>query len=158
MTRMTARQLAFQLLFSMTENRIEPEEAMTLFFSEEHYGSLKDEDLIFQELPDEKQLTYIRSIVELVCRNQDSIDEVIGKYAKGWKLERLSKTSISILRLAVCEILYMDDIPSAVAVNEAVDLAKRYDSPNTAAFINGVLGSYLRTEKPTEVFPNTEES
>ena len=150
MTRMTARQLAFQLLFYMTENRLDPEDAIALFFSEDHYDSLKEEDLIFQEYPDDHQLQYIRNILDLVCGNQPAIDEIIRKYAKGWKLERLSNTSVSILRFAVCEILYVDDVPAAVAVNEAVDLAKRYESPQAASFINGVLGSWLRAENEAE--------
>ena len=71
--------------------------------------------------------------------------EQIRRYAKGWKLERISKTALAVLRCALCEILYMDDIPNAAAINEAVELAKGYDEPDTVAFVNGVLGGYMRS-------------
>ena len=77
--------------------------------------------------------------------NMEELDGCISKYLKkGWKLERISKTSHAIMLLAVYEIKYNDQVPNAVAVNEAVELAKKYSSPEDASFINGVLGSYLR--------------
>ena len=65
-------------------------------------------------------------------------------YAKGWKIERISKTALAVLRCALCEILYMEDIPDSAAINEAVELAKGYDEPDTVAFVNGVLGGFMR--------------
>ena len=62
------------------------------------------------------------------------------------KKERLSRTTLAILRCAVCEILYLDDVPDSAAVNEAVELGKRYDTEQAASFINGVLGSFLRDQ------------
>ena len=147
MTRMTARQLAVQLLFSMEANRISSEEAIELFFSEEHYGTLLEEDEIFRDFPDKEQADYIKRVVSEAESHLDTIDDIIGRYSKAWKKERLSKTTLSVLRCAICEILYMDDIPDSASVNEAVELGKRYDSPQAASFINGVLGSFLRSEK-----------
>ncbi len=146
MKRMTARQLAVQLLFSMEINRLTPDDAFTLFFEEEHYQSLKEEDLVFKDFPDDVQMAYIREIVEKTYRNLDEIDAVIERYSKDWKKERLSKTTLAILRCAICEILYTD-IPDSVSADEAVEQAKRYDSPKAAAFINGVLGSFIRGER-----------
>ncbi len=146
MTRMTARQLAVQLLFSIEINHLTPDEVFTLFFEEKHYQSLKEEDLIFQDYPDEAQMAYIREIVEKTDRNLEEIDAVIDRYSKDWKKERLSKTTLAILRCAICELLYTD-IPDAVSVDEAVEQAKRYDSTKAAAFINGVLGSFIRGER-----------
>ena len=148
MTRMTARQIAVQILFSMESNASTAEDAMALFFSEEHYASLKEEDEIYRDAPDEEQTAYIRRVVETVQAQQAEIDEIIGRYAEGWKLSRISKSTLAILRCAICEILYMDDIPNSAAVNEAVELGKTYDSPQAGAFINGLLGSFLRDEKP----------
>lgn len=73
------------------------------------------------------------------------IDAVIEQYAIGWKIERLSKVTLSVLRLAVCEILYVDSIPHGVSANEAVELAKKYATADDAAFINGILGSFIRS-------------
>ena len=148
MTRMTARQIAVQILFSMESNASTAEDAMALFFSEEHYASLKEEDEIYRDAPDEEQPAYLRRVVETVQAHQAEIDEIIGRYAEGWKLSRISKSTLAILRCAICEILYMDDIPNSAAVNEAVELGKTYDSPQAGAFINGLLGSFLRDEKP----------
>ena len=146
MKRMTARQLAVQLLFSMEINRLTPDDAFTLFFEEEHYQSLKEEDLVFKDFPDDVQMAYIREIVEKTYRNLEEIDAVIERYSKDWKKERLSKTTLAILRCAICEILYTD-IPDSVSADEAVEQAKRYVSPKAAAFINGVLVSFIRGER-----------
>ena len=147
MTRMTARQLAFQLLFTMEARGLSPEEAVELFFAEPHYDGLQEEDPVFQEKPDEEQMAYIQSIAKLSAEHREEADMIIRRFSEKWKPERLSLITLSVLRCALCEILYMDDIPTAVSVNEAVELAKRYDSPETAAYINGVLGAYLRSEK-----------
>ncbi len=144
MTRMTARQIAVQLLFSTETNRIPAEEAMELFFSGEHYESLGEEDNIYRELPDEKQLDYIRKVTVTAENHLKEIDAVISRYAKDWKKERLSRATLAILRCAICEILFLTDVPESVAVNEAVQLGKRYDSERAALFINGLLGSFLR--------------
>ena len=148
MTRKTARQIAVQLLFSMETNALPPEEAADLFFSEEHYASLPEEDLSFGEEADENSVAYIRRLIETVSAHRAELDEIIGRYARGWKTDRLSAATRTILRVCLCEILYFDDVPDSAAVNEAVELGKTFDSPEAASFINGVLGSFLRAEKP----------
>lgn len=75
----------------------------------------------------------------------DEIDAVIEKYAIGWKKKRLSKVALSVLRLAICEILFVDAVPYGVSANEAVELAKKYATSDDAAFINGILGAYIRS-------------
>jgi N utilization substance protein B len=74
------------------------------------------------------------------------LDAYIEKYAKGWKVGRISKTAAAIIRTAMCEILYMPDVPNAAAINEAVELAKGYEDEDVVAFINGVLGGFIRGE------------
>ena len=150
MTRKTARQIAVQLLFSMDLNELSAGEAFELVFSPEHYETLRGEDTGFEEQPDEKALSYIRRLVETVSEHLPALDDQIASYARGWKTERLSAATRAILRTALCEILYFDDIPEGASVNEAVELAKTFDSPEAAAFINGVLGSFLRAEKPAQ--------
>ena len=73
-------------------------------------------------------------------------DAYIEKYSKGWKFERISRTAVAIMKTAMYEILYMPDIPVKAAVNEAVNLAKKYEEPETVPFINGILGSFARAE------------
>ena len=144
MNRPTARQIAVQLVFSMDANRISAEEAVRVFFDEEHYASLRGEDAIYEEMPDPAQLTYITTLLNLVEEHCTDIDELISRYSDTWKLERMTKSTLAVLRCAVCEICYMDDIPNSAAVNEAVELGKKFDSPKAAAYINGILGSLLR--------------
>ena len=147
MNRPTARQIAVQLVFSMEANRVSAEEAVQMFFSEEHYASLRDEDDIYEEIPDEAQLAYISELLRLVEEHLSEIDALISRYSDTWKLERLTKSTLAILRCAGCEICYLDDIPNSAAVNEAVELGKKFDSPKAAAYINGILGSLLREEQ-----------
>ena len=144
MTRTTAREIAIQLGFAAASRNVEPSQLMDDFFSPEHYASLQEEDELYNERPDKKQMAYIRRLVELTAENRSEIDAYIQKYSKGWKLERISRTALAVMRCAICEILYMDEIPNAAAINEAVELAKGYDEPDTVAFVNGVLGGFMR--------------
>ena len=149
MTRKTAREIAIQLGFAAAATGEQPSELMERFFEREHYDSLAREDELYAQYPDDRQMDYITSLVTLIDEHRDEIDGQIRRYAKGWKLERISKTALAVLRCALCEILYMDDIPNAAAINEAVELAKGYDEPDTVAFVNGVLGGYMRGETST---------
>ncbi len=150
MKRSAARELAIQLCFASAAGAAEPEELLDAFFDREHYESLSTEQELCQEYPDEKQLDYIRRLVTLIAEKRVEIDGLIERYAQGWKPERISRTALAVLRCAVCEILYMDDIPNAAAINEAVELDKNYDDPDTVAFVNGVLGGLMRGEFPAE--------
>lgn len=146
MTRTTAREIAIQLGFAAASRGVELTELMDEFFSPEHYASLQGEDELYKELPDKKQMSYIRRLVQLSTENRSEIDGYIERYSKGWKIERISRTALAVMRCAICEILYMDEIPNAAAINEAVELAKGYDDPDTVAFVNGVLGGFMRGE------------
>ena len=151
MTRTNARELAIQLGFAAAATGESPQEVLDRFFDEEHYASLAAEDELYRERPNEAQLAYIRRLTSLIEEKRETIDGYISRYAKGWRIERISRTALAVLRCALCEILYMDDIPDAAAINEAVELAKGYDEPDTVAFVNGVLGGFMRGEKaPTE--------
>lgn len=90
---------------------------------------------------------------------REELDALIEQFSHGWKLSRISRTALAVLRVALYEILYMPDIPAAASINEAVELAKGYDEPETVRFINGILGSFMRSrgetveEQPAETEP-----
>lgn len=90
--------------------------------------------------------TFSTALYKQTYEKLEEIDAVIEKYAIGWKKSRLSKVTLSVLRLAICEILFVDSVPFGVSVNEAVELAKKYATSDDAAFINGILGAYIRSE------------
>ena len=148
MTRSTAREIAIQLCFAAAANRREPAEFLDDFFAEDYYQSLSAEQELFAEYPGETQMAYIRSLTMLVSEKREELDAYIERYAHGWRPERISRTALAVLRCAICEILYMEDVPSAAAINEAVELDKNYDEPDTVAFVNGVLGGFMRGEFP----------
>lgn len=146
MTRTVAREIAIQLSFAAQLAGDDARETADTFFSREYFATLAEEDPLFQEYPDEKQLDYIRRLTGLVYDHMYELNHMIEKYARGWRLERISRVAAAIMRCAMCEILYMDDVPNAAAINEAVELAKGFggedDSPR---FVNGVLGRIARS-------------
>jgi len=133
MGRRTARELAFKLLFQTELQKSDIDEQIETFFQENEV--------------EETQKEYILDIVRGARKEIAEIDKMFGKYLKGWKLGRLSKTDLSILRLAVYEILKREDIPQSVSINEAVELAKTYGTEESAAFINGVLGQVVKEKQ-----------
>lgn len=103
----------------------------------------KDEKNISEELRNDE---YFTKVYFGVISNLSELDEVIETLSKKWSKKRISRVSRSILRLALYEIKYMDDIPSEVSINEAVELAKKFDADESYTFVNGILGSYVRGE------------
>ena len=92
----------------------------------------------------EKEQDYINNKVKEIQNNLEDIDKAIEGASRGWKVTRMGKSELAILRVAVYEILYDDDIPDKVAVNEAVELAKQYSDEKAASFINGVLSGVMK--------------
>ena len=146
MKRTTAREIAFQLVFYAAQSEKSAGEIIEEFFNEEYFATLAQEDELFAEYPDEASKEYIIRLATNMDDYRIQIDKYIEKYAQGWKVNRISKTAMAVLRCAVCEVLYMDDIPNAAAINEAVELAKGYDEAETVSFVNGVLGGFMRGE------------
>ena len=93
---------------------------------------------------------YIRTAFFGVKENIESLDKLIEENAKGWKKERLSKVCLAALRLALYEMLYMDDIPVSVTINEIIDIIKKYDMPKAASYVNGILGSVQKSLEEKE--------
>lgn len=102
-------------------------------------------DLAFAQEPrDAQTLAFARDLVEGVVRQRERIDAVIEKYARDWTLERMANVDRNVLRLAICELLFMPDIPPSVTVDEAVELAKKYSTAESGRFVNGILGNLIR--------------
>ena len=146
MTRDTARELAVQLVFSITHSDSDPAELIDDFFSEEHYGSLQEENGLYSEEPDENAAAYIRETALGVSEHLTEVDELIQKYSASWHITRISGTALAVLRVAVYEILFRADVPVGAAINSADEIDKHYDEPETVAFVNGVLGGFVRGE------------
>ena len=146
MNRTVAREIAVRLCFCISENPSDPGELLPFVFGEEYYSSLQAEDKLYKESPDARQLEYITLLVTGIYEHAAELDGYIDKYAVGWKFGRISRVAVAIMKTAMFEALYMPEVPDKAAMNEAVEIAKRYETPETVSFINGVLGSFSRTE------------
>ena len=91
-----------------------------------------------------KAIPYARTLLVGIHENEKEIDQHISKYAENWRLERMSVIDRNILRLAVFELIYQNDIPASVAINEAVEIAKRYSTDDSGPFINGILDAMAK--------------
>ncbi len=154
MTRRKARELAIRLIYAQAASKDSPEDVLDGFFEEEHYASLSDEDELFETFPNEAQMLYIRTLVITCAVHRQQLDNIISACSQSWKLERITRTAVAVLRCALTEILFIGDpdVTPSVAINEAVEISKSYDMPETSGFINGVLGTFMRGEGPDESF------
>ena len=123
--RRKSRELALQVLYQIDVGRQNPRDGLDLFWRN------------FNNLGGAKEFS--ERLVEGVCQHKDQIDGVIESYSENWRLKRISKVDRNVLRLAIFELLYCNDIPSKVTMNEAVDLGKKFGSEKSGSFINGVL-------------------
>lgn len=128
MTRKESREQAFILLFEYSFLKCGRDELFEIARETENFR--EDE--------------FCSSAVGLVIDNISLIDEKIEGLSKGWRSERLSKVTLASLRLALAEILFMDDIPVSVSINEAIEIIKKYATEQDAAFANGILGTFVR--------------
>lgn len=159
MTRAAAREIAIQLCFAYSNVTENVTESLDSFFEKDYYSTLNSVTDGFEDYPNGKQCEYIRDIVLGVDSNREEIDGYIEKYSRGWKVSRISKTALAVLRVAIYEMLYVSDVPQGVAISEAVEQAKGYDVPETVSFINGVLGSFARGDKTVaEAASESEET
>jgi len=123
--RRQARELALKVLFHMEFNPGDPEEVFHLIC--ENFGSPGS------------TIPFSRELVLGVCKNKEDVDRLIRRSSENWRLERMSYVDRCILRLGVFEILFMEDIPPKVSIDEAVELGKKYGTEDSGAFINGIL-------------------
>ncbi|APH17303.1 transcription antitermination factor NusB [Clostridium sporogenes] len=143
MNRRKSREVAMRLLFQTTLNEENLEEALeNLKDVRESEESAKEKDYESVDLKD-VDIDYVKRIIKGIEENKEEIDEKIKGNLKNWKIERLSKVDLSILRLCTYELKFEEDIPNKVSVNEAIELAKKYSGEKAATFINGVLGKMI---------------
>lgn len=131
MNRSAAREFAFRLLYSMQIQQENREEQLSLYFEN-------------NEIEDEKTKEYIKDIIQGIEQNEERINELIRHNLKeDWQLDRISKVDSSLLKLATYEIIYKE-LPYKVAINEAIELAKKYGEDNSHSFVNGILASIVK--------------
>ena len=144
MTRANARELAVHLIYAREFTGEEPEQVVATRMEREYYTKLAEENQVYTDRPSKAQRAYIDSVVSGVANRCDDLNETIRKYSIGWDISRISRLARTILQLAIFEILYVEDVPTGVAISEAVRIAKMYDGDDTGAFVNGILGAFAR--------------
>ncbi len=154
MTRANARELAVHLIYGREFTGEEPEEVINVRLDKDYYEKLSDENEVYTQRPSRPQVRYIDTVVAGVANRTDELNAQIQKYSIGWDVKRISKLTRCVMQLAMFEILYLDDVPTGVAVSEAVRIAKKYDGDDTGAFVNGILGAFARG---LEAAPAAEE-
>ena len=132
MRRSKVREHIFKMLFSIGFDAADADEQIELYLEQVEEAS-------------EEERGYMRKKVKDIAAHEEEIDAMINEHTTGWKTGRMNKVDLSVLRLAVYEMLYDDTIPEKVSVNEAVELGKRFSGGDSPSFINGVLGKIARS-------------
>lgn len=132
MRRTEARELFMQLLFQMEVQN--------------DYGQEIKERFVQEYMKDSNQLEYFNRLYEAAAGNLPVIDETLESCSENWKVSRMAKVDLAILRLSAAEILYLDDVPDSASINEAVDMAKKFGGDDSGKFINGILGKVVRSK------------
>ena len=145
MTRGNARELAVHLIYGRVFTGEEPEKVVSTRLDKEYYPQLSAENDIYAERPSKAQVRYLDMVVSGVANREEELNAIIQKFSIGWDVSRISKLTRCVMQLAIFEILHMEDVPTGVAISEAVRLAKKYDAPETGSFVNGILGSFARS-------------
>ena len=145
MTRGNARELAVHLIYGRVFTGEEPEQVVSTRLAKEYYEKLAEENEVYADRPSKAQLRYIDSVVSGVANREEELNGYIRKYAIGWDISRISRLTRCVMQLAIYETLYAEDVPTGVAVSEAVRLAKKYDGDDTGSFVNGILGAFARS-------------
>jgi N utilization substance protein B len=151
MTRANARELAVHLIYGRDFTGEEPEQVVAVRLAKEYYAQLSQENEIYTERPSRAQIAYLDKVVAGVANRAEDLNAQIQKYSIGWDVSRISRLTRAIMQLAIFEILYVEDVPTGVAVSEAVRIAKKYDGDDTGSFVNGILGAFARGLNAEEV-------
>ncbi len=146
MTRSNAREIAVHMIFSLSFGNQSAQELLDSQLTHERFKELAEDMPLYAQFPNEKQEKYIRELVRGVFSHGPELDDYIGRYAVGWNFARIPRMAAAIMRTAMYEVLYMPDVPNAAAINEAVEIAKSYEPVEVVSFVNGILGSFVRTE------------
>lgn len=145
MTRSNVRELIVHLIYELDYTGEDPATAVETRLTQEYYNQLAEENEIYTEHPGKKQVTYIQNCVVGVMGRSSELDEIISKHSVGWKLHRISRYIKAAMRLAIYEALYVEDVPIGVAINECVNLTRKYEDEDVVSFVNGILRNFART-------------
>jgi N utilization substance protein B len=145
MTRANARELAVHLIYGREFTGEDPQAVVATRLAKEYYSQLAAENEVYAERPSRAQLNYLDIVVSGVANREEDLNAEIQKFSIGWDVRRISRLARCIMQLAMFEILYVEDVPTGVAVSEAVRLAKKYDGDDTGSFVNGILGAFARS-------------
>ncbi len=142
MKRSELRENIFKLLFMAQFNSPEEmPEQMRLYFEAEEDGR---EDILCGKGPTEKDEAYMQEKYSRICGKIPELDAFLNRISVGWKTSRMNKVDLTVLRLALYEMQYDEEVPVAVAINEAVELARRFGGEDSSSFVNGILGKAAR--------------
>ena len=156
MTRANARELAVHLIYGRDFTGEDPQQVVSTRLEKDYYKLLSGENDVYAERPSRAQMAYIDNVVAGIANREEDLNATIQRFSIGWDISRISRLARCVLQLAIYEILYVEDVPTGVAVSEAVRLAKKYDGDDTGSFVNGILGAFARSlTAPTE---QTEEA
>ena len=144
MTRSNAREIACHLVFEMNFNNITAGEALQTLMEESYYPTLKTESDVYAEKPDSRQLAYLTDVVQGVQARREELEGYITKFSVGWTLGRIARMAVAIMEVCMYEALYVDDAPVSAAINEAVELTRKYEDEDVVSFVNGILGGFAR--------------
>ena len=163
MTRSNAREIAVQMVFSLSFGDLNASELLASQLTPERFEELAAEMPLYANYPDAAQEKYIRDLVSGVFAHGPELDDYISRYAVGWSFARIPRMAAAVMRTAMYEVLYMPEIPNAAAINEAVEITKNYEPQEVVSFVNGILGSFVRAEfadtppKPERVDAKAED-
>lgn len=146
MTRTVAREIAVHMIFQLGFSDLSAQQVLEDIVSKERFTQWQGETRLYEQYPNKKQADYIHKLVLGAFEHSPELDDYISQYAVGWSFHRIPRVAAAIMRVAMYEILYMPEIPNSVAINDALEIAKHYDDPEVVSFINGILGSFVRTE------------
>ena len=145
MTRANARELAVHLIYAQEFTGDEPEMLIANRLQKEYYSMLSDENPVYEDRPSRAQRAYIDTVVSGVVNQADILNETIQRYAIDWDITRISRLARTVMQLAIFEIKVLEDVPTGVAISEAVRIVKLYDGEEAGSFVNGILGSFARS-------------
>ena len=150
MNRSTARELAMHFAFELVFSDVKADQLLERELNPESFEIRGRDEELYAECPAGEQKEYVVRLVRGVDEHGAELDGYIAKHAKGWKFSRIDRVATAIMRVTMYEILYMPEVPNKVAINEAVEIAKKYLDDDVVKLVNGILGSFVREEFPEE--------
>lgn len=146
MNRRLLRQSAFKIIFSYNFNDDDIDQILDDISEDSNLYFEHEEDSDERQIPEisEKNKEFLNNLVKGTIENIDTIDKIIKNSLRSWTMDRIAKVDLTILRMAIYELIYSKDVPASVVINEAVELGKMFGSDDSGSFINGVLGRVVR--------------